>query len=389
MRFFYWIIPFLFSTGSFSQDIKEDTPADSSVKRGLIPAIVRQYNRITQADRMLIPFPILTRQPETGWLGGIGFDYYFKPRDSAIAAVTRPSYIYGSFTYSQLRQFQSDLQWQVFTQENKWFLKGQVGFINYYDRFWGIGNETPESNLSEYLFNRTRVQLRALNRVSKYLYVGALWQSDWYTNVDWFNVKEEVNLDSVPGTGDNRLIGLGPAILYDSRDNPYAPFRGFYAEFQTTFFSEMLGSEFGFQRILADVRKFVPLGKKPGHLFAFQTVFNFSIGPEIPFREMGRLGSPMIMRGYFNGRFKDRHMGEIQAEYRFPVWKGIVSGAAFFSTGRVAPTPGELFEGKYHFSYGLGPRVTVNKKQRISLRLDIALNEFGKMEYYARFFEAF
>ncbi|MCU0387912.1 MAG: outer membrane protein assembly factor, partial [Chitinophagaceae bacterium] len=296
--------------------MKEDIPADSSVKRGLIPAIVRQYNRITQADRMLIPFPILTRQPETGWLGGIGFDYYFKPRDSAIAAVTRPSYIYGSFTYSQLRQFQSDLQWQVFTPENKWFLKGQVGFINYYDRFWGIGNETPESNLSEYLFNRTRVQLRALNRVSKYLYVGALWQSDWYTNVDWFNVKEEVNLDSVPGTGDNRLIGLGPAILYDSRDNPYAPFKGLYAELQTTFFSEALGSEFGFQRILADVRKFVPLGKKPGHLFAFQTVFNFSIGPEIPFREMGRLGSPMIMRGYFNGRFKDRHMGEIQAEYR-------------------------------------------------------------------------
>lgn len=365
------------------------TPYDTLPKKGIIPAVIRQYNKITQADRMLIPFPILTRQPETGWLGGVGFDYYFKPKDSALAAVTRPSYIYGSFTYSQLRQFQTDLQWQVFTRENRWFLKGQVGFINYYDRFWGIGNETPESNLSEYLFNRMRVQLRALRRVGEAVYVGGLWQSDWYTQVDWFNVKEAVKLDSVPGTGDNRLIGLGPVLLYDSRDNPYAPFKGIYAELQTTFFLKGLGSEFGFQRVMADIRKYVPLGKRPGHLLALQTVFNFSAGREIPFREMGRLGSPMIMRGFFNGRFKDRHMGEIQAEYRFPVWRGIVSGAAFISTGRVAPRPAQLFEGKFHYSYGLGPRITVNKKQRVCVRVDVALNDLGKMEYYARFFEAF
>jgi outer membrane protein assembly factor BamA len=359
-------------------------------EKGLVPYFMRQYEKLAHADRMLIPFPILSRQPETGWLAGVALDYYFKPRDSAIAAVTRPSYIYASITYSQLGQLQTDLQWQAFTAENKYFLKGQIGFINYYDRFWGIGNETPESNLSEYNFNRTRIQLRGMRRLTKALYVGAIWQSDWYSQVDWFNLNENINLDSIPGSGDNRLIGLGPALLYDSRDNPYAPYRGWYAELQSTFFLPGLGSDYGFERIMADVRKYIPLGGRPNHLMAFQTVFNFSIGPssQIAFREMGRLGSPMIMRGYFNGRFKDRHMGEVQAEYRFPVWK-ILSGAAFVSTGRVAPTPGELFEGKYHLSYGLGSRLTLNKKQRVSVRLDVAFNEFGKAEYYARFFEAF
>lgn len=361
---------------------------EDSVKKGLIPFITRKYEKAANADRLIIPFPIVARQPETGWMGGVGIDYYFKPKDSAIAANTRPSYIYAAITYSQLNQLQTDLQWQTFTNENKWFLKGQIGFINYYDRFWGIGNETPESNMSEYNFNRTRISLRGMRRISKTLYVGALWQSDWYTNVDWFNVHPGIKIDSIPGSGDNRIIGIGPAFLYDSRDNPYAPYKGLYAEFQTTFFVPTLGSQFNFQRVLTDIRKYVPLGGRPSHLLALQTIFNFSIGPEVPFREMGRLGSPMIMRGYFNGRFKDRHMGEAQVEYRFPVWN-ILSGAAFFSTGRVAPTPGELFEGKFHYSYGMGGRITVNKKQRVSLRLDVALTETGKLEYYARFFEAF
>jgi outer membrane protein assembly factor BamA len=371
------------------KNIAQDTlHLKDSTKKGIMYGLLRQYNRITTADRMLIPFPILTRQPETGWLAGIGMDYYFKPRDTAIAAITRPSYLYASITYSQLNQLQTDFQWQVFTPGNKWFLKGQLGFINFYDRFWGIGNETPESNLSEYTFNRTRVQLRGMRQVTKSLYVGAIWQSDWYYDVDWFQKNASVNIDSIPGTGDNRLIGLGPSLLYDSRDNPYAPWNGWYAELQSTFFVPALGSEFAFTRVMADVRKYIPLGGRPNHLLALQSIFNFSIGETIPFREMGRLGSPMIMRGYFNGRFKDRHMGEAQAEYRFPIWT-IVSGAAFVSGGRVAQTPGELFEGKYHYSYGLGTRVTVNKKQRISVRLDIARNETGNNEFYARFFEAF
>lgn len=363
------------------------TPKPNLANR-LIDFGKEKYKKIVNADRLLIPFPILTRQPETGWVYGAAVDYYFKPRDSAKAAITRPSYIYASLTYTQLKQLQTDLQWQAFTAGNKYYLKGQISFVNNYDRFWGIGNRTRETDRSEYTFNRTRVQLRGMHQVAKALYVGAVAQADWYTNVDWFNLDESVNLDSLSGSGDNRLIGVGPSILYDSRDNPYSPRTGWYTEFQTQFFLPGLGSEFGFERILIDLRKYIPIGKNPNHLIALQNIWNFSIGPEIPFRELGRLGSPMIMRGYFNGRFKDRHMVEAQAEYRFPVWN-ILSGATFFSLGRVAPKPGDLFGGKFHYSYGLGPRLTVNKKQRISLRLDLALNEFGQTEFYARFFEAF
>jgi len=369
-------------------DAQDSLAPKPNIVNKLINYGKKKYEKIATSDRLLIPFPIITRQPETGWVAGAGIDYYFKPRDSAVAAVTRPSYIYAAITYSQLKQLQTDLQWQIFTPANKYYLKGQISFLDNYDRFWGIGNRSPEKNLSEYTFNRTRIQLRGMRQIAPSVYVGAVAQADWYFKVNWFNLNDAINLDSLSGSGENRLIGVGPSFLYDSRDNPYSPRKGWYTEFQTNFFLPALGSEFGFERILLDLRKYIPLGKKINHLVAIQNIWNFSVGSDIPFRELGRLGSSMIMRGYFNGRFKDRHMVEAQAEYRFPVWN-IISGATFFSMGRVAAQPGELFGGKFHYSYGLGPRITVNKKQRISLRVDIAFNEFGQTEFYARFFEAF
>lgn len=380
--FFLGMVCFL---ASDAQDTLVPKP---NIVNRLIDFGKKKYEKIANADRLLIPFPILTRQPETGWVAGAAVDYYFKPRDSAVAAITRPSFIYASITYSQLKQLQTDLQWQAFTAGNKYFLKGQISYVNNYDRFWGIGNRSPESDRSEYTFNRTKIQLRGMRQIAPSVYVGAVAQADWYTKVDWFNLNDAIDLDSLSGSGENRLIGVGPSFLYDSRDNPYSPSKGWYTEFQTIFFLPALGSEFGFERILLDLRKYIPIGKKTNHLVAIQNIWNFSIGPEIPFRELGRLGSQFIMRGYFNGRFKDRHMVEAQAEYRFPVWN-ILTGATFFSMGRVAAQPGDLFGGKFHYSYGLGPRLTVNKKQRISLRVDIAFNEFGQTEFYARFFEAF
>ena len=383
-KIFQYSLSFIFcgliTTGLFAQQ--------DSTKKGLIPFIKKKYEKLSNSDRLFIPFPILTRQPETGWVYGAAIDYYFKPKDSAIAANTRPSYIYASVTYSQLNQLQTEVSWQAFTPGNKYFLRGQIGYVNYYDRFWGIGNTTSEANLSEYTFDRMRVQLKGLRKMGKHFYAGLYGQADWYTKVNWFKLHPAIDLSTIPGSGNNRVIGIGPNLLYDSRDNPYAPYKGWYAELQTTFFLQELGSEYGFQRVLLDARRYVPLGGKPNHLLAFQTIWNFSIGPKVPFREMGRLGSPVIMRGYFNGRFKDRHMAEAQAEYRFPIWK-LISGAAFIAGGRVAAQPGDLWQGKFHYSYGLGPRITVNKKQRVSLRLDVAFNEFGRSEFYARFFEAF
>jgi len=90
---------------------------------------------------------------------------------------------------------------------------------------------------------------------------------------------------------------------------------------------------------------------------------------------MGLLGGAASMRGYYLGRYRDKDMITLQAEYRWvPVlWR--LGLAAFAGLSDVAPTLGGFDLGNFKYSYGLGLRFVIDPKQRLHLRLDFG---FGK-----------
>jgi len=81
------------------------------------------------------------------------------------------------------------------------------------------------------------------------------------------------------------------------------------------------------------------------------------------------------MRGYYLGRYRDKNMITLQAEYRWvPVfWR--VGLAAFAGIGDVAATLGDFDLGRFKYTYGLGLRFVIDPKQRLHLRVDFG---FGK-----------
>ena len=81
------------------------------------------------------------------------------------------------------------------------------------------------------------------------------------------------------------------------------------------------------------------------------------------------------MRGYFQGRYRDRHYIATQAEYRRPLWRrfGIV---AFVGAGDVfGSTDGDLSMKNLKYSYGLGFRFLFNRRDEVNLRADIGFGE--------------
>jgi hypothetical protein len=81
------------------------------------------------------------------------------------------------------------------------------------------------------------------------------------------------------------------------------------------------------------------------------------------------------MRGYYLGRYRDKNMIAIQAEYRWlpAIWRfGIVGFAGF---GDVADKISRFDFGGFEYSYGFGLRFLLNPEQKINLRLDFG---FGK-----------
>ena len=66
------------------------------------------------------------------------------------------------------------------------------------------------------------------------------------------------------------------------------------------------------------------------HVFALQAISG-NTGGDVPFRMLPLMGNENIMRGYYEGRYRDQHLAAMQGELRLRVWNWI--GAARPTTG--------------------------------------------------------
>jgi hypothetical protein len=95
-----------------------------------------------------------------------------------------------------------------------------------------------------------------------------------------------------------------------------------------------------------------------------------STNGDVPFQLLPRLGGQDIMRGTYQGRYRDRHLLAAQAEYRVELWRRI-GVVAFVGAGQVADRLGAVALDDLHYSLGGGLRVMIDQRERMNLRLDL------------------
>ena len=134
-----------------------------------------------------------------------------------------------------------------------------------------------------------------------------------------------------------------------------------------------------------DVRHYNVLS--PDHVIAGNIYFN-GVGGDPPFYYLPALGGQNRMRGYFEGRYRDRNYFMMQLEYRqYFWWKfGFV---VFAGAGDVAPELMKFSLTKLKYSYGLGLRFLFNKDEKVNLRMDLGFGNDGNSGIYFGIEEAF
>ncbi len=133
-------------------------------------------------------------------------------------------------------------------------------------------------------------------------------------------------------------------------------------------YSPFTGSAYQYTTLEADLRGFIkPIADKD-HVLAAQAYGYFSTG-NVPWNEMGALGSDMIMRGYYSGRYRDKNYMAAQIEYRYAINKqyGLV---AFAGLGEVAGAVSGFNTQGIKPNGGLGFRFKLDRSERLNLRLD-------------------
>lgn len=325
--------------------------------------------------------PIVFSTPETGFGGGAGAQLFFLRKSNIYNA--RLSNLFANVIYTANEQFILDVKPQLYFNKGDFFLDGSYKYKVYPNLFWGIGNDTPATNEETYDMTSTELRVALLKRLPPSLNFGFEFI---YQNHEVTEVQEGGLLDQGDIEGSQRAIvsGLGVIFNLDSRDQLEAPKKGYLVQMNARFSSEVWGATSSFNKYIADLRAYRPVGQRG--TFASQ-LYNESTFGDIPFQALAWYGGGDRARGYFKGRYIDSHMFVFQAEYRHQLaarW----SVAGFGLLGEVSDQGRNFFQ-DLKPSFGGGIRFKIIKNQNTLVRLDMAFGKDGNSGFYFGVNEAF
>ncbi|WP_046758230.1 Omp85 family outer membrane protein [Kordia jejudonensis] len=196
-------------------------------------------------------------------------------------------------------------------------------------------------------------------------------------------LRRDFEQNKISGLDGGWVSILQTALIYDTRDFEPDPTKGFYFEIANEYSSNIIGSEFNFNKLFIQGRyyKKIPFGKRT--VFASRLGIGNIFGSNAPFFEfqdqwspdgsINALGGKQSLRGYRANRFLARSLwfANFELRYRFTEFsigkQRLAFGVApFFDAGTVRDKWQNLNFSKIKTSYGAGLRVAWNQSTIIS-----------------------
>ncbi len=329
----------------------------------------------------LIGAPILFYTPETRMGYGAAGSYIF--RMSGCKNDARPSSISPILIYTQEKQFKAQVNTDMYLKADDCRLQVEVRMEKYPNKFFGVGINTLQNNEESYTSRSAGLLLSFLKKLTGKVNIGFQYHFSSWKIVE---MEDDGQLASGHffGSRDGTISGLSLLVNHDTRDNIYFPMKGELYELNARVYSKILGSKYDFSSLSLDLRKYFTLFRT--HVLAVQSVVKMQTG-DVPFLNLAQMGGQYNMRGYYEGRFRDKNLMVIQAEYRTPlIWRfGLVGFAGF---GNVAEKFSKLSLAGMRSSYGFGLRFLFDPKEKIQVRMDVGFGE-DCTGFYFSIFEAF
>jgi hypothetical protein len=334
----------------------------------------------------LIFLPVLYSSPETRLALGAASSLTFRTKTVAADTLTRTSSIQVLGLKTFRKQTITGLDGTIYFPKETYILRFHGSYTNYPDKFWGVGNNTP--NLKHpipFSYSQFYIYPQLMRRVYSHFFVGVSFEVQRLMR---FNCPQGGLFDSpeVVGTRTSNINGGGLIASWDNRNNAFSPTKGAFFEVTLTNFNSFFGSHFQYTNYTVDARKYFLIGKKD--VLAFQAYGYFNNG-KVPFLSLAALGGSYIMRGYYSGRFRDKDLVVTQAEYRMHVWRkfGMVG---FAGIGQVARNTDQIVEDErrrdlppnhYKVAGGWGLRYALREKERLNLRVDFGFARHSQGTY--------
>ena len=384
-----------------NDSIKNNRKLKISVKDNIVTKYVGDMLNDTSkaSDANFTVYPIIARSPETDWQFALSGLYVYSAKKNLNNRLSElKSYAF----YTQKKQYGINAEHALYSDANLWLFYGRINVqaapLDYYGyNFYECDNNDDNLKVygGKYLVdvNVINFKERALRAIIPNLYAGLQFDLQIMDNFD-----PETNLIVKRNKFETKStsVGLGAGLIYNNIHNFLNPRKGVFTEFAFLRYSNKLKSDCNLTSIISDNRFYMPIKEK--NVLAFQLYSQFTIGPNPPFNLISLMGGEKLMRGYYLGRYRDRHLLATQLEYRMlPFSFSKRWGATcFLAMGQVFGednNSNDSMESGFKFenilpSGGAGLRFLLFQEKDIYLRLDYGITGHGN-NYYITLGEAF
>lgn len=255
-----------------------------------------------------------------------------------------------------------------------------IYFYSFPCKFWGMGYDMgdDDSNKSDMKRWQARFKASFLFHMGDNLYLGPMVSYDY---VIGRRIERPELLNGMDQHTWN--IGAGFSAVYDTRDVLTYPHRGFYINLSQCFRPRFMGNDYAFSTTELQVDAYQRVWK--GAILAedFRTMLNFG-NPS--WGMMALLGNSNSMRGYYEGRYRDKHKMEAQVELRQHIWKRN-SLTTWVGAGTVFHKFSEMRSRHILPNFGIGYRWEF--KKNVNVRLDYGFGKAGQTGFLFSINEAF
>ncbi len=232
--------------------------------------------------------------------------------------------------------------------------------------FWGIGYRNGINDGQKSSYDALQLYFRGdyLFRVAPNFYLGP------QVEINSIYARDMKRPDLLGGQEQRILAtGAGAVLQYDSRDIATNATRGNFLRISQNFYPELKkGSRFMRTEITYSAYR---KGWK-GSVLAMEGHAMFNYGDKVPWTMLAMVGEGSHMRGYYEGRYRDKNIIEGQVELRQHLWKrfGI---AAFAGLSNVFPDFNHIYFKQILPNAGVGLRWEF--KRGVNLRVDFGLTK--------------
>lgn len=263
---------------------------------------------------------------------------------------------------------------------NRYRATYKLYFYSFPYKFWGIGYDMGDNddNKSDMKRWQAKVSGSFLWNLGCNIFLGPSVAFDY---VKGKNVERPEYLQGMDLHSSN--YGVGFTFMYDSRDNLTNPHRGYYVNITQMFRPRFLGNHYAFSTTEWQMNAYQQPWRGATLAEDIRSTLNFG-SPS--WGMMAQLGGSNSMRGYYEGRYRDKHKIEATVELRQHIWKRN-SLTAWVGAGTIFPKFSQMRMRQVLPNCGLGYRWEF--KKNMNVRLDYGFGKKGQSSFLFNINEAF